>query len=628
MPDFDKQRIIQGTPSKRIRLAHAALLESPSEENVEHLYETYSEIDDVQTLLDNSRYIFSEPKKGLPFYKSLMESGCIPFLSYYNEKEKVKEFLFTYQERMNSTTESVYKELLEFVEELYDTHKNCLVVEHTLREDPDIVTHFCTEAYKTICGRGSRTDLEEAFQQLSPFGKILHATERATDLDLEYEIGVDLQDLYTEASAQEDMDSYSQTMDLHLLMGKISQDAPIMESCRKFENKHLNMNFAGLANQDFVDAMAESVLLTMPIPDMEHDDFPLLESVEQMYEDVLSDSSYCVSPEKLQDYDTCLKKYIAYEHVLDYVLADETFFEGTDLCVEYELVSRYAYERGYDPDTVTYSDAVLLMTEAVAELEETLHSFLEYNDDGTQTSVMRRHASNLRETDGNPKNEKSNRWKENSKDSQKDSSDDASENEDEADKIADEENGNEEGESTSKEKPKMAKQDLHTKIQAKALDADVKAKGMGAKVKKLGSDVVQTGKAVLKVPMNIVNGIKGVISGWNKMSEDKKKEEMLKPGYRKMIYANLKKALTYGIAGMINPLLMIVVFFAQKASAEKNIYIRNELAMELQTEIKICDAKISDAESSGNHKDKYRLMRIKDKLEKERVRVIVNAKHI
>ena len=44
MPDFDKQRIIQGTPSKRIRLAHAALLESPSEENVEHLYETYSEM--------------------------------------------------------------------------------------------------------------------------------------------------------------------------------------------------------------------------------------------------------------------------------------------------------------------------------------------------------------------------------------------------------------------------------------------------------------------------------------------------------------------------------------------------------------------------------------------------------
>jgi F0F1-type ATP synthase assembly protein I len=61
---------------------------------------------------------------------------------------------------------------------------------------------------------------------------------------------------------------------------------------------------------------------------------------------------------------------------------------------------------------------------------------------------------------------------------------------------------------------------------------------------------------------------------------------------------------------------------------KKTLRIRNELAAELDTEIKVCEEKINDANADQNQKEKYKLMRLRDKLVAERTRVRTNSKYI
>ena len=60
----------------------------------------------------------------------------------------------------------------------------------------------------------------------------------------------------------------------------------------------------------------------------------------------------------------------------------------------------------------------------------------------------------------------------------------------------------------------------------------------------------------------------------------------------------------------------------------RNKRLRNELTKELETEIQVTEEKIQDANANGDQKEKYQLIRIKNKLEAEKVRVNANSKYI
>ena len=63
-------------------------------------------------------------------------------------------------------------------------------------------------------------------------------------------------------------------------------------------------------------------------------------------------------------------------------------------------------------------------------------------------------------------------------------------------------------------------------------------------------------------------------------------------------------------------------------SKSKDRRVRNQLVRELDTEIEICKTKIEDASSMGHNQEKYKLMRIKSKLEEQKLRVLSNSKYI
>lgn len=176
--------------------------------------------------------------------------------------------------------------------------------------------------------------------------------------------------------------------------------------------------------------------------------------------------------------------------------------------------------------------------------------------------------------------------------------------------------------------PQKPKEDLPTKLQNSALDRDVKRKERKARIQEKKTKLKNAAKTETEGIRGEAKAGKNFIEKIDKMDENRRKKFMLKPGYRHRIWRNFKHALMYGSISRINifytPYLMVLRHF----SKDKDRRIRNELIRELDTEIKICEEKISDANAKGDTDEKYKLMRIKDKLSAEKNRVQINSKYI
>ena len=114
----------------------------------------------------------------------------------------------------------------------------------------------------------------------------------------------------------------------------------------------------------------------------------------------------------------------------------------------------------------------------------------------------------------------------------------------------------------------------------------------------------------------------------DQMDDERRKNFMRKPGFRKSAFKKLKLAIMYGTAAQCKLALVIPLAICRHFSKDKDRRMRNELIMEIDTQIKVTDAKISDAEAKGDRKELYHLIRIKDQLTRERSRVLTNSKYI
>ena len=128
--------------------------------------------------------------------------------------------------------------------------------------------------------------------------------------------------------------------------------------------------------------------------------------------------------------------------------------------------------------------------------------------------------------------------------------------------------------------------------------------------------------------MDTLKSIKKQIRTLDEADDERRKNYMTEPGFRKKAFRNLKLAILYGSAANVKLSLVPVVALARHYSKMKDRRMQNELAREIGTEIKVCEEKISDANAAGDTKEKYRLMRIKDQLDAELVRVKTNSKYV
>lgn len=172
------------------------------------------------------------------------------------------------------------------------------------------------------------------------------------------------------------------------------------------------------------------------------------------------------------------------------------------------------------------------------------------------------------------------------------------------------------------------KQDFATKVQNKALDYAAKDNEKLAESREARQKLKNAANAVSQKPRRQVSGLKEFVNNFNKWDENRRKKFMLKPGFRHKIFKHMRNAIMLGVAAQTKLALIPMMGLIAHISKQKDDRIRTELTRELENEIKICEEKINDANSDGDKDSKYELMRIKDKLEAEKIRVKLNSKYI
>lgn len=172
------------------------------------------------------------------------------------------------------------------------------------------------------------------------------------------------------------------------------------------------------------------------------------------------------------------------------------------------------------------------------------------------------------------------------------------------------------------------KHDIATKIQNKALDYAAKDQEKADKSAEDRQKLKNAANAVSQKPKRQIKGLKDFVASFDKWDENRRKKFMLKPGFRHRLFKLMRNAIILGAVSQVKLALVPLLGLISHCSKLKDDRIRTELTRELENEIKICEEKINDANSEGDKKSKYELMRIRDKLEAEKVRVKINSKFI
>lgn len=568
---IDIERIINGTPDKRIVNAYNTLKNDYTEENAGRYKEVYSN-ESISSILDNAEIIFSEPYFGTDFFIKLVEANsCIWFTRYEDIYNKISNFYDTYISKMNGVQkeklailqDAMHSKLIEsgnvinyayyirdnigdIESDLLDavSEEKTMVVEDTIIENIDnIIVLFTYLPYVANVFHPETLD------------KIAEHLLEACDINSDF-----------------DNDMWSTYIECVIMANKLSKDKGWLEAV------HNNINNRSLRQllREFINTDLNEVISNMNIKRVKS--VPHHVSIESAIDDQLLNMEFgdmnfeenSITKKGFEDYTR-----IAFEKTSEHIGIEYSYTNNTESTIEGYSLFREACSLD---DAYTYISAFV-------EAEET--NFEVDNKDNRDY---------LASTAKSPKTKESNSGSS-------------------RDYVA-----------TNYKAPKA--KNVANSIQYKAMDAEAKQMALFGKVARTGQDVVNAGKAVMALPMNVVKEIKKVSDDLDKADDNRRKAFMTDPGFRKKSFHNLKMAIMYGTAVQINLALLPILLIIRHFSKDKDIRIRNELIREIETEIKVCEEKITDASSAGDNKEKYRLIRIKEKLLAELARVKSNSKYV
>lgn len=568
---IDIERIINGTPDKRIVNAYNTLKNDYTEENAGRYKEVYSN-EPISSILDNAEIIFSEPYFGTDFFIKLVEANsCIWFTRYEDIYNKISNFYDTYVSKMNGVQkeklailqDTMHRRLIEssnvinyayyirdnigdIESDLLDavSEEKTMVVEDTIIENIDnIIVLFTYLPYVANVFHPETLD------------KIAEHLLEACDINNDFDNAM-----------------WSTYIECVIMANKLSKDKGWLEDV------HNNINNRSLRQllREFINTDLNEVISNMNIKRVKS--VPHHVSIESAIDDQLLNMEFgdmnfeenSITKKGFEDYTR-----IAFEKTSEHIGIEYSYTNNTESTIEGYSLFR---ENCSLDDAYTYISAFV-------EAEET--NFEVDNKDNRDY---------LASTAKAPKTKESNSGSS-------------------RDYVA-----------TNSKAPKA--KNVANSIQYKAMDAEAKQMALFGKVARTGQDVVNAGKAVMALPMNVVKEIKKVSDDLDKADDNRRKAFMTDPGFRKKSFHNLKMAIMYGTAVQINLALLPILLIIRHFSKDKDIRIRNELIREIETEIKVCEEKITDASSAGDNKEKYRLIRIKEKLLAELARVKSNSKYV
>lgn len=645
MYEVDVDRVLNGTFHKRLLNAYNSLKDNMNDETIEDFYTVYKD-GKLSDILNHADIIFREPVKGLAFIDNLFNNPYV-FIPPYKRKDVCDKLISSFKEictntRLPEEQKKRYDEALKNISKSCDDRKNTIILSRIETND-NLITQIMV--LYDILNEESKKDNDRNYDFINKFFKDIIDGGKVRDslpyaFDILPMVNMGLLSRLVEYTLSDENICYDNIAWIKLLSHdnineKLSRCGNhwLEKRLNYIKNNSIKSILSKLSsldgNKDFINSFddAKSAISSMFNDDETVDTCrdllnqkksvsliktkSLLESIhESVYREYLDKSLYddCTNP---LVHELIGHNDVTIEHAFDYLedkignLGEELFILNESIMDDIDNSIMYEFTRDGTPETVIRNRYKIFREEKKPEKnppsEDDLRKLEEENDDFEDDDEV--DTSNVKKTKeiDNPKSDDTNN------------------------KLV---------ERTPKDTPEKPKESITRKIQNKAVDADVRMqKGMSNAQQGI-KEVKNAVKAVARIPGNIIDGIKGKLDEWNKMDEDKRKAKMLEPGYRNDIHKRIMKLIKYGAAWkFLGPLLSIKAWFISKVyrgtigkSLEKrNIRLRNELIAELDAEIEITNEKIQDAGSTGDQKQKYQLMRIKKKLEAERVRVQTNS---
>ena len=564
MPSINIDEIINGTPYKRINNAYNTMQENYNEHSAYTFYNVYKN-EDIVSILESSRSIFSEPYKGLGFYKSIILNKNLPLFTYYeSELNKINDYIDTITE-INAPERQInmYKELANDIQNIMDKNTQTRLLASYIKEkvDSDFEDCLIDTLYK---------EKTEAYDSIF---------EGVDDIIL-YTYGPYVSNILTESSLNisnkmistfpgDGKSDFSDYINKAICFNKLINDDAYMEAAHTLSpDCRIYIKEYGVSSiKDILDGFnkvsdkdANAYIYKNP----ENAVMSLFESSieEEIFKEDIDNAK--------NELDDATK--LAYEKTADLLLFEYEHSDNKDL-VGYSLFN----------ESENIESASQIIINKMEEMENT--SFFEEADD------------------------------------EKDNEDTVADDKKEDNELSSSVNQNKK---ITKPKPK----NLANKIQFAAQDFEVKGDKALATAKQHGQEVANAARSVTKLPKTVLDDMKKFVHNLDTMDDERRKKFMAEPGFRKHAVKNLKLAILYGSVASVKLSLIPYTLLFRHFSKQKDARMRNELINELNTELEICNAKIEDAQQNEDKTEKYRLIRIKNNLQREINRVIANSKYL
>jgi hypothetical protein len=564
---LDTEKIINGTPQKRLINGYNRMKENYTAESAQE-YGTIYKNEPLSFLVENSRMIFSEPYEGKSYYENAMNENTCCFTAIESELSKVEEYLESGSKAMSDSQKVMYEGLENTLRTLSDNTKNTRMYASYIKEEKS--NSFEKDLSDALFKNEDITSIVESVNDPIILLTYLPYVSNKIDSQL-FSEKVDT--LLNECSVPEEYneDKWTNFVEAVICANKLACDKSYQAAVHSIQNRSLRGVFEYFMNESLGTKLHE--LVEEKVSDDIHFS-SRVSSINNIFMDMMEAT---IDAEENEQIKTRNDTYtaIAYEATLDAIVREYQSTEDTSSNVSgYSLIK----------ESMTLDDAFNYVNNLYQE-----KSYLIKED-----------------------------------------SDEDENNDNELDELENEVNDDRtDGGITSGKKPQAPKpKNLANNIQFKAMDAEVRQQKKQATRKQKGQETLNAAKAVAQLPLNVVNSIKEVQTTIDKADDERRKKFMTEPGFRKKLFRNMKLAILYGTAAQMKLAFVPVVMVCRHFSKVKDRRIRNELQRELETEIRVCEEKINDANANGDQKEKYRLIRIKDQLDAEVIRVKTNSKYV
>ena len=568
--DYDK--IISGTPVKRITNAYNVMKENYSEISAKDFHDVYAK-EPLDAVIESSRSIFSEPRFGAEFISNITTPHISAFESSMELMENISEFYNENKDRMSETQKNVYESTISKIKNNLTTVRNTEIYSSYIKEniDEDFEQKLSSILYESTYNKDENKDynkeVSEMFEDVHP---IVYFTFSPYVVESLYQAGhgipdfiLNSNDYFNDIWNDENKKFLFESV---VCCNKLRHDKSYLEAI-SFIPKSDRVVFEFLMETSIND-----VINTLsPVEKVRPEDFihPTSESaVNNLFDFMLEKPINDIYDSKEKSKHDIIKK-VAYESVLEILHTEYEITESTnDIAYGYSILTgNPTIEEAFDYVNSIYDSIEIPVTEAGEEI-----------DVDKEINTMDQSISN--------------------------------------------------GESAGKKPQAPNTQNKYVAKTNRYMDKEAKRLAKQQKKEQKGLERKMRFKAVTSAPRNTVQRIEQQINKFDEMDDERRKKYFSKPGFRKKWFRNLKLAILYGGAMSYKLALGPVVAMCRHFSKKKDRRMRNEMVRGLDTEIKICDEKINDANAESNKQEKYRLMRIKAQLEAERTRVATNSKYI